>query len=170
MRSRIMMLMAVTADGKIARGGDHFPDWTGSPDKRMFKALTMRAGVVIMGARTFDSLGGPLPGRKHVVLTRHPGRRQPVAGVSFTSDEPDRIAAGLYREGYSQAVLAGGAVANSLFAGAGLIDEIILTVSPRLFGQGPGLFDTILDMELTLEDCHRIDTDTVCLKYKVVSS
>ncbi len=169
MRSMIVMLMAATVDGKIARHSDHFPDWTGSPDKRMFKTLTMQAGVVIMGSRTFDNIGGPLPGRKHVVLTRHPEKRKPIAGVSFTADAPPQIAAGLYKQGYKQAVLAGGTMVNTLFARAGLIDEVIITIAPRLFGQGLSLFNAPVNMELALEDCHLIETNTVYLKYKVVN-
>ena len=169
MRSRIILLMAATADGKIARNRDHFPDWTGPADKRMFKALTLQSGVVIMGSRTFDSIGRPLPARHHVVMTRYPGRRPLLEGVHFTDDPPEQIAAGLYRQGYGQAVLAGGAVANTLFAQAGLIDEIVLTVSPRIFGSGLGLFNASLDLELALEDCHLLDTNTVYLKYRVLS-
>ena len=36
MNMKITMLMAVTADGKIARNSSHFPDWTSKEDKKVF--------------------------------------------------------------------------------------------------------------------------------------
>jgi dihydrofolate reductase len=47
-------------------------------DLRRFKALTM-GKPMIMGRKTFDSLPGLLPGRRHIVLTRDPGWKR--AGV-----------------------------------------------------------------------------------------
>lgn len=45
--------------------------WRLSSDLRRFKRLTM-GGVLIMGRRTFDSIGRPLPGRRTIVITRRP--------------------------------------------------------------------------------------------------
>ncbi len=168
MRAEIIMLMACTLDGKIARNRNHYPDWTGSADKRMFRALSMNAGVIIMGSRTFDNIGRQLPGRHHVVITRFPERRSSKAGIWFTADSPRHIADELYNQGYKKAILAGGAEINTLFAQAGLIDEVVITLTPRIFGTGLGLFTKELDMELSLEDLHQIDTHTVFLRYRVV--
>ena len=71
---KLILVMALTVDGKIGKDDAHFPDWTGSEDKKMFKAVTRRAGVVIMGSKTYDTIGKPLPGRKNVILTRNPHR------------------------------------------------------------------------------------------------
>ena len=46
--------------------------WRLSRDLRRFKELTM-GGVLVMGRRTFDSIGRPLPGRQTVVVTRQAG-------------------------------------------------------------------------------------------------
>ena len=85
---KLILLMAITADGKIARSADHFPDWTGSADKRFF-------------------------------------------------------------------------------ARRGLIDEVILTVSPLIFGDGLSLFALGLDLRLSLLDVQRLDEDLVMLHYRV---
>nr|WP_301287286.1 dihydrofolate reductase [Sphingobium sp. OAS761] len=61
------MVLARADNGVIGRDGD-LP-WRLPADLRHFKALT--AGhPMIMGRRTFDSLPGLLPGRRHIVLTR----------------------------------------------------------------------------------------------------
>ena len=55
----------IGADGKIPW---HLPE-----DFKWFKKMTM-GNVVVMGRKTFESLGRPLPNRKNMILTRHPQR------------------------------------------------------------------------------------------------
>ncbi len=164
------LLMAMTLDGKIGRSPDHFPDWTGAEDKRLFVTLSRKAGVMIMGSKTFDTIGRPLPGRKTVVMTRNPNRKSEWENLEFSQEDPARILARLEEEGYTEAILAGGALVNSLFAEADLIDRIIVTVSPKIFGYGLSLFTEEIAMELRLEAVERLGRDLVCLTYGVVRS
>ena len=60
---KVTMVMAMTLDGKIARDASHPADWTGTEDKKKFVEITRRAGAMIMGSRTFDTIGRLLPGR-----------------------------------------------------------------------------------------------------------
>lgn len=62
-------VVAMTPNGVIGHDGN-LP-WRLSSDLRRFKRLTM-GGVLIMGRRTYDSIGRPLPGRKTIVITRNP--------------------------------------------------------------------------------------------------
>ena len=55
----------IGADGKIPW---HLPE-----DFKWFKKMTM-GNVIVMGRKTFEGLGKPLPNRKNLVLTRHPQR------------------------------------------------------------------------------------------------
>lgn len=71
---KVILVAALTVDGKIGLTSDHFPDWTEPADKKLFMSVSKKAGVIIMGSKTFDTFGTPLPGRKHVVLTRNAGR------------------------------------------------------------------------------------------------
>ena len=66
----IFLVVAVAANGVIGANGAM--PWRIPADLRRFKALTMGAPM-IMGRKTFDSLPGILPGRRHIVLTRNPG-------------------------------------------------------------------------------------------------
>jgi dihydrofolate reductase len=66
-RARITLVVARAQNGVIGRGGK-LP-WHLPADLKRFKALTM-GSVMVMGRKTFDSLPGLLPGRRHVVLTR----------------------------------------------------------------------------------------------------
>ena len=64
---KVILLMAITLDGRTGKDEMHFVDWTEQEDKKIFVQITRRTGVIIMGSRTFDTIGGPLPKRKNVI-------------------------------------------------------------------------------------------------------
>lgn len=187
---KLTLLLALTLDGKIAKDSDHFPDWTEKADKKLFVETTKRAGVLIMGSKTFDTIGKPLPGRKNIVLTHDaPDRYKKMRGKVFTGvekewvpvwiDDPEKdlvvtscfprqILQRLEKEGFTEAILIGGATINTLFAKENLIDEIIVTISPKIFGSGLSLFDESVSMELELENVERLGQNSLTLKYKVL--
>lgn len=163
----VILVMALTVDGKIGVDSNHFPDWTESADKKLFMETSKKAGVIIMGRKTYDTLGAPLPGRKHVVLTRKKNRFSEGDQVAFTAAPPADILAELERDGYQSAVLGGGSRINYLFARAGLIDEILLTFSPKIFGAGLCLFSEKIHMDLSLVEAGTLGEHTVFARYRV---
>ena len=66
-RPTIALVVAVARNGVIGR--DNGLAWHLSSDLKRFKALTMGT-TLLMGRRTWDSIGRPLPGRRSLVLTR----------------------------------------------------------------------------------------------------
>ena len=80
-RARITAVVAVSQNGVIGRDNDM--PWRLSSDLRRFKALTL-GKPVIMGRKTWESIGRPLPGRPNLVVTRDAGFRAEGAEV-FTS-------------------------------------------------------------------------------------
>jgi dihydrofolate reductase/ketosteroid isomerase-like protein len=70
----LSLIVAMTRDDVIGRGGQ-LP-WRLSADLKRFKALTMGHSL-IMGRKTFDSLGRVLPGRTNIVITRQQNLRLP---------------------------------------------------------------------------------------------
>ena len=164
----VTLLMALTADGLIGRDDAHLTDWTASEDKKLFKTFTQKAGVVIMGSKTFETLDRPLPGRKVVILTRKKDRKTAWDNVVFTDLSPKRLLASLSDKGYAHVVVSGGATINALFAEQGLIDEIILTYSPIVFGSGVPLFKGEVSMDLELVKVSRMGANLIYAHYKVV--
>jgi dihydrofolate reductase len=65
---KVSIIAAVATNGVIGRAGD-LP-WHLSSDLKRLKAMTMGHHMV-MGRRTWDTLGRPLPGRRIVVITRN---------------------------------------------------------------------------------------------------
>ena len=76
---RVLIIAAVAANGVIGAKGT-LP-WRLPEDLRNFKALTL-GHPVIMGRRTWDSLGRALPGRENIVISRRPGVAAPGARVA----------------------------------------------------------------------------------------
>lgn len=70
MTPRLVLVAAVAENGVIGRDGDM--PWRLSTDLRRFKAITW-GHPILMGRRTFASIGRALPGRDTIVLTRDPG-------------------------------------------------------------------------------------------------
>ena len=67
--------------------------WHLSADLRRFKQLTM-GHTIVMGRKTFESIGRPLPGRNSIVVTRQQGYAPPGVGVAASLDDAVRMAAG----------------------------------------------------------------------------
>jgi dihydrofolate reductase len=164
---KLILIMAMTADGIIGRTHHHFPDWTCSEDKQMFKRVSQEAGVVVMGSRTFDTIGNALPGRLNVVMTRRPEQYESAENLVFWSGPARALLNDLQSKGFERAVLAGGATINSLFVRDALIDELYLTVAPKLFGQGLSLFAESLDLDLELKQISTFQDQTVLLTYRI---
>ena len=70
MTRAVVLIAAVSRNGVIGKGGKlpwHLPD-----DLKRFKALTL-GHAIIMGRKTFDSIGRPLPKRRNLVVSRQAG-------------------------------------------------------------------------------------------------
>jgi dihydrofolate reductase len=80
----VTIVVARARNGAIGKEGG-LP-WRLSADMKHFKAVTMGSAMV-MGRRTFESLPGRLPGRRHIVLTRDPNWRSDGAETARTVDE-----------------------------------------------------------------------------------
>lgn len=106
MASPLTLILARADNGVIGREGG-LP-WRLPADLRRFKTLTM-GRPMIMGRKTFDSFPAPLPGRRHIVLTRdagwHAAGAEPVATVD----------AALALVGPGEAMIIGGAEVFALF-------------------------------------------------------
>jgi dihydrofolate reductase len=89
--SAISMIAAVARNGGIGAGG-RLP-WRLSSDLKRFKALTM-GKPLIMGRKTFESVGRPLPGRRVIVVTRDRGWAATGVEAAHSLDEALSLAAG----------------------------------------------------------------------------
>ncbi len=99
---RVSIVVAAASNGVIGSQGK-IP-WRLPDDQRFFRRLTLGHSIVL-GRKTFDSIGRALPGRENLVLTR--SRRQPVEGVRFFPDL-DSALAWARSSGEDECFIAGG--------------------------------------------------------------
>ena len=113
---RLSVVAAVARNGVI--GGDNRLLWNLSSDLKRFRALTT-GKPMIMGRRTFASIGKPLPGRETVVVTRDRGFAAPGVHVAHSIPEALALAAERARAmGAQEMVLAGGGELYAALIGA----------------------------------------------------
>ena len=110
--------------------------WRLSRDLRRFKQLTM-GGTLIMGRKTFDSIGRPLPGRETIVVTRD---EQWSADGVLRAGSPEQ-AVGLADPEKRAFVVGGAEIYRQLLSEC---TEVYLT---RVWSQVKG--DTVLEIDLS---------------------
>ncbi|WMQ74392.1 MAG: Dihydrofolate reductase [Sodalis sp.] len=110
----ISLIAALTVDRVIGMG--NAMPWHLSADLAWFKRNTLDKPI-IMGRRTFESIGKALPRRHNIVLSSHPGGNDVVTWVSTPA----------------QALAAAGTVAEVMVIGGGEVYEIFLPQAGRLY-------------------------------------
>lgn len=105
---RVTFHLARADNGVIGKDGK-LP-WHLPADLKRFKAQTMGKPMV-MGRKTFESFPSPLPGRRHIVLTRDTGWQAEGAEVAHSPEEALALA------GDGEVAVIGGAEVFALFLG-----------------------------------------------------
>jgi len=167
---KTILIAAMSADGRIARSEhDLSLEWTSSDDRSFFVRKSRELGAVVMGRKTWETIGEPLKGRLTVVMTRRPMDYTSVPGtLEFTDRSPGKILENLSERGYKGAAIAGGASVYSQFLADGLADELYVTVEPLLFSRGVCLTgEGGPDIRLQLVETSRLGSDTVLLHYRI---
>lgn len=132
---KISMVAAMAKDRVI--GKDNAMPWHLPADFAWFKKVTMGKPIV-MGRKTFESIGRPLPGRQNIVISRNPDFT--AEGVTVVSD----IAA---------AQSAAGDVEELMIIGGGSIYEACLPLADRLYL-------TFIDLTVAGDTCFPAWDDT----------
>jgi dihydrofolate reductase len=102
----LALVVAVGQNGVI--GGDGRLPWRLPSDLKRFKAVTI-GKPMLMGRKTFEGIGRPLPGRETIVLTRDPVFTSPGIHVAHTLEDGLKLAAICARAmGASEVIVAGG--------------------------------------------------------------
>ncbi|MCC8987776.1 MAG: type 3 dihydrofolate reductase [Candidatus Contendobacter sp.] len=146
-----LTLIAALACNRVIGRNNRLP-WRLPADLQFFKQTTM-GKPLLMGRRTWESIGRPLPGRKMIVLSGHPGYRAAGCGVAHTLDEALALAGDVPEI----MVIGGAALYEQTLALAG---RLVLT---RIEAEIPGdvrfpVWDE-RDWRLDWEESHPADAD-----------
>ena len=119
MQQEVIAIYAVSENGVIGKNNDlpwHLPE-----DFRHFKRHTLEK-TIIMGRKTFESLGSPLPRRRHIVVTRQTNYQAEGGEVANSLAEALELA-----KEDKEVFIIGGAVLFAEAFAKKLIDKIYLT-------------------------------------------
>lgn len=105
----IPLAMIVAMARNRAIGRENTLPWRISGDLQFFKRTTLGKPVV-MGRKTFQSIGRPLPGRENIIITRNPDWRAPGVVVATSLEQALLLAQqAAVRDGAEEIMVIGGA-------------------------------------------------------------
>ena len=112
-----MISLIVAASSNNVIGANGGLPWHLSDDLKRFKAITL-GKPVIMGRKTFESIGRALPGRQNIVITRR---------VGFVAEACDVVASA------DAALAAAGDVAEIMVIGGGQVYALFMPLASRVY-------------------------------------
>ena len=168
--------MVISVDGKSTKHDLPDQSWASSEDSKHLSKLISENNLIMMGGKTYENAKShikPGEGKLRIVVTHDPERfsEDQIEGrLEFVSGSIREIVGDLGERGFKQMLLLSGENLNREFFEANLIDEIYLTIEPKIFGSGNGILSKVnLDISLQLMGMEKLNEQgTILLKYKVV--
>lgn len=171
-KTKITLLMAASLNGFINRNDkEQVTAWTSPEDKSMLYSEIKSSDALIMGRKSFFRFYSKLMSGPIYVLTNDKQLLNMKANqIIYTNETPEQIIKNCQSQNIKSALLLGGAKTNTAFLQKKLIDEIKITIEPRLFGNGlPFLTDCEIDEKLELISVKKVNQKgTLFLHYKIL--
>ncbi len=170
---KVTLLAAMTVDGYIGRSAsDRSFDWTSLEDKQFYVKTIKEIKTVVMGSTSFKTFTKYPRGLRFIIYTSNPDEfvnpKPEVIAAEGTNEDPVTLIQRLEKEGVEEVAIAGGASIYAQFMAAGVVDRLLLTVEPIIFGEGVKLFNTTIEKKLSLEKIHDISEQTKVFEYSVL--
>jgi dihydrofolate reductase len=155
---KTILIFVSTLDGKVTKWGEpHVSSWSSHQDQDYYKNVLNESRLIVMGSNTFNAdTFKPSLNHQFIILTRHHDKYKSleVAGqLEFTNESPLEINARFKNKGDKQMLVVGGPHVATSFLKEQLIDELWLTIEPKIFGTG-GNFATGVNLDITLRLLH----------------
>ncbi len=174
---KIVLVFVSTLDGKVTKWGNPLVRaWSSKEDQDYFTKIWKDSGLIVMGSNTFKA-DPPKSAPRHllVIMTHNPAdyKSFEVAGsIEFTEESPFQLASRFEKEGFKQMLVVGGPHIATSFFKENLVDELWLTIEPKLFGTGDNFVTgEELGIDLQLISCDRVNKQgTLITKYKVLKN
>ena len=170
-----VLVFVSTLDGKITKWGDpNVKSWSSKEDQNFFNKLWNNNRLLIMGSNTFylDPIK-PNPNHLLVIMTRQPStyKSYEVLGqLEFRSESPGQLVEHYDKEGHELMLIVGGAHIATSFLREQLVDELWLTIEPKIFGIGCNFVtEEKLDIKLELLSSESVNKQgTLFTKYALI--
>lgn len=152
---KVIAIWTQSLDGFIAKSASDDLSWGAKADKRWFSKVTREIGVVVMGRKTAELIGRPLPGRLNIVMSRK------------IKESPREILAELKKKGFERVAICGGASIYTLWLREKLVDEVWVSLQPVIFGGGIKPVEHV-EAKMDLMSQESIGEGVVVVKYRVI--
>lgn len=170
---KIILLYVSSIDGKLTKWGQSkVHNWTSPEDAEYFLAVRKQNNLIVMGSKTFNAVKpNPEEGTLRIVMTEQPKKYQQYAlpgQIEFSNESPERLVNRLETQ-YKQMILLSGKTLSTAFLKKKLVNELWLTIEPKIFGIGdPLVTEEKLDIQLQLIKLQKLNRKgTLLIKYKV---
>ncbi len=155
---KIILIFVSTLDGKVIKWGEpHVSSWSSHQDQDYYKNVLNESRLIVMGSNTFNAdTFKPSENHQLIIMTRHRDKYKnlEVPGqLEFTSEPPVDLTARFRSKGHKQMLVVGGPHVATSFLKEQLIDELWLTIEPKIFGTG-GNFATDVNLDISLRLLH----------------
>jgi dihydrofolate reductase len=122
----IVSIIAAMAEGNRAIGYEGALPWVLPADLDHFRSVTM-GHCLIMGRKTYDSIGRPLPGRKTIVLTRRGFQNVDNLGVEIAASVERAIQIAEIEHKETEAFIAGGGEVYKAALDLDIVERMYIT-------------------------------------------
>ena len=172
---KIILIFVSTLDGKVTRWGEpNVRSWSSHQDQEYYKKVWNESKLIVMGSNTFNAdKFNPSVNHQIIVMTSHPGKYKNLelpGQIEFTNETPVELVSRFKLKGHEQMLVVGGPHVATSFLNEQLIDELWLTIEPKIFGVGDNFATNAkLDIKLHLLHCEKVNENgTMITKYAVL--
>ncbi|MEO9147080.1 MAG: dihydrofolate reductase family protein [Ginsengibacter sp.] len=172
---KVILVFVSTLDGKVTKWGDsHVRKWSSKQDQEYYRQIWKDAQLIVMGSNTYIAEKfSPSPQHLLVVMTKHTSKYNEygVPGqIEFTDNDPKELVERFQKKEFETMIVVGGPHVATSFFEKQLIDELWLTIEPKIFGKGGNLvIEQKLDIDLKMISCEKVnDQGTLITKYAVI--
>lgn len=172
---KVTLVFVSTVDGKVTKWGQpHVKNWTSAEDKVHFKNVLNNASLIVMGRKSYEAEPLILTDEQlFVVMTRSAQkyRGDEVPGkLEFSDQSPLALRDRFENLGYRNMLVLGGPRVATSFLKENLVDELWLTIEPKIFGAGDNFAMTAhIDVDLKIISCNQVnEKGTLIARYRVL--
>lgn len=172
---KTILIFVSTLDGKVTKWGEqNVRLWSSHQDQDYYKNVWSESQLIVMGSNTFNAdKFDSSSSHQIIVMTSQPEKYKSLeipGQIEFTNETPVELTSRFLHKGHQQMLVVGGPHVATSFLQEQLIDEIWLTIEPKIFGVGDNFaMETKLDINLRLIQSEKVnDQGTLITKYAVL--
>lgn len=172
---KIILVFVSSLDGKISKwGSEHVREWSSKEDQEYYKQIWDDYNLIVMGSTTYiQEKFSASNKRLLVIMTKHIVKYKEYEvpeQIIFTDNNPVELVEQFKRKGFETMVVIGGPHVATSFFEKQLIDELWLTIEPKIFGTGSSfVVDQKLDIDLKMLSCEKVNEQgTLIAKYSII--